>query len=476
MIRCQHLETKALWMSLAVACAGVAHGQLSLAQKDDIGFTSLQATLGAAMPTGDGISATMVEATVSSLYYMPDVSFFPATTISNQSGGSSVPSWHATAVGQYFYGSSSLSPDVGSTAGGDVVRVYEVLNWLQSGSLYVADSTKLPKVETSDVQNHSWVGSTGNTTLDVESVRRLDFAISRDDFVAVMGVNNGSVVQPLMATAYNGISVGLSNGNHAAFTTSLDGAGRQKPDIVVPATATSYATPTVSGAASLLIETARSTPALSNAQRHEVVKALLLNGATKDEAEFAGAWNHTTTTPLDEVYGAGELNIERSYENLVAGEYASSNSSVVGLQGWDLATSSATGELLYFFDVPAAFEGTLVATLVWDRDVVAADTQPGPGVNYVFSSSLSNLDLTLYAASGFTIGSMIDESISTVDNLEHLYTLGLASGRYALGVTSDVSTDYALAWRVDVVSVPESGTLVFCLFGIGLMMRGRRKR
>ena len=63
--------------------------------------------------------------------------------------------------------------------------------------------------------------------------------------------------------------------------------------------------------------------------------------------------------------------------------------------------------------------------------------------------SLANLNLRLHHASGFTLGSEVAASLSTVDNVELVHQSALAPGDYALVVenTSADSTAYGLAWH-----------------------------
>jgi hypothetical protein len=261
--------------------------------------------------------------------------------------------------------------------------------------------------------------------------------------VAVVGVNNFETnpVPALMAHAYNGISVGVPSGNHSRGGTTFDVAGRIKPEIVAPSAfyAVSYSCGTVSGAAALLLQTADGSSALANARDNsEVIKAVLLAGASK--SPFPG-WTRTPTQPLDLIYGAGQLNIHKSYHLLVAGEHASSSSVTVPDRGWDFATSAAS-PARYYFDVPAGFVLTNFSViLTWNRKVTDL---PGGGFNP--QVSVADMNLRLYTVSGFTPGTELDSSVSTIQNVEHIFA-SLEPGRYALEVTSNSSgTDYALAW------------------------------
>jgi hypothetical protein len=454
-------------------------GQLTTQQKDDIGFTALQTKLGAGMPTGTGISVSQVEAQDGSANYRPDATVLTGKNFIYASVGSTAASSHATTVGKYFYGSSSLAPSIGVSP--QRVTSYDANGFIGSNFLRTSNTTQLPVVESNDIQNHSWVGELGTTALNIDATRRMDYAIQRDDFVAVFGLNNGSgtAVPSLMAGSYNGITVGLSNGAHSRGGTTLDSGSRTRPDIVVPTTATSWAAPTVGGAVALLLETSRGTLALSDASKSIVVKSLLMTGASRVETEFTTPWAHTASQPLDAVYGAGELNVLNSHDILKAGQNDASGVSTVTSTGWDFGIGSSVTTGLYFFDLispGSAYD--IAASLVWNREITALDTQPGSGVNYTFTPKLVNLDLRLFSATGFVLGSELVASTSTVDNVELIVAKGLAAGRYAWQVTSadPANTEYGFSWNVESVTmaVPEPSTLILAALGILLPLVRRR--
>ncbi len=404
---------------------------------DDIGLIALRAELGAAIPTGAGVGVSQIEANSSGtgLSYKPDPAYpeFAGKTITALSGASTV-SGHATSVGAFYYGTgSSLSPGVSA------IDVYNADSWVFGGFLKTS-TTNAPVVESRKIQNHSWIGTVDNGgPTDIELLRRFDFAIQRDDFLAAVGVNNGSgsSVPVLLANAYNALSVGLTNGEHSTGVSTVDGSGRVKPEIVAPNGATSFATPLVSSTGAMLRQTA---PA---AGQHSVtLKAMILAGATKDQ--FVN-WNRTATRPLDAHYGAGQLNVLHGYHILAAGQQAASGTVSVGRRGWDYNTTAAAPKL-YFFDIPAGESNTrLSAVLTWNR--IVADTLTGPSWGNP-SSSLADLTLRIYTANGFATGALVDESVSAVDNIEHLYEAALAPGRYALEVSGNqTGIIYGLAWN-----------------------------
>jgi len=434
--------------------------------KDDTGYNQLQTELGGSMPDGTGVGVSQVEADEdpnAPVEYMPNASDsqFSGKTITDRSGVTSPPgatSNHATIVGRYFYGnSSSFAPGILN------VDAWQADDWLTGTSpgFLMGGTNSAPNVESQDVQNHSWISDSSNATSHTNRLRRLDYAINRDGFTSVVGQNNGNTttLPELLGQSYNAISVGRSDGNHSHGFTTIDGTGRIKPEIVAPRSATSYATPLVGGAAALIIEKAAGTGGLGDATNPEAVKAILMAGATKDEF---GTWDRTTTRPLDDRYGVGELNVYRSYHILVDnGEQPASDSSTVTTLGWDFNTTVA-GSNYYFFDVPSGETmNELSALLTWNRVV---DDGPWTGVGP--DSTLTNIDLYLHAATGFTPGTLLDSSVSEVDNVEHIYrTDGLAAGRYVLEVDSPIAdVEYSLAWHSTIVPEPSS----ILLTGIGL--------
>lgn len=458
--KCRKLFLAALVMFCSCAVASGAY-------KDDIGYTKLADELGGGVPTGAGIGVSQVEAPEGEGDYTPYASDaqFTGKTITLMSGASGTSS-HATTVGKYFYGNTtSVAPGV------TAIDSWEANDWLQSGFLWAITSVE-PEEETRRVQNHSWIHPGFGGTTDQDVLRRFDYTINRDNYVAVVGVNNGdsTSVPRILSNSYNAISVGRWDGKHSHGFTSIDVAGRIKPDIVVPLTATSWATPVVGAAAALLLETVDdNTPILDNAGHSETIKALLMAGATKDE--FAG-WGRTTTRPLDDVYGAGELNIYNSYHILVAGEQEASTSGLVESTGWDFDETPALSEKLYYFFELQDDLSNVSAILTWNRQIT--DGKPGPNWGDPLAF-VADLDLRLYSADGFTLDALVDASLSTVDNVEHIYQTYLASGRYALEISSDTAgTEFAMAWYG--VMIPEPSTLLLCAGGLIAVLRRRRRR
>lgn len=481
---------------LVLAAAAFAAPALGQSYLDQVGYTSLVSRLQAAnqpVPDGSGVPVAQVEAPVSTnpLTYAPDPSAFiagyptsvPGFTITYMTSPPPPPySGHANLVGNVFYGDGSMTRGVRS------VQAWEAGDWfarlLNDGTAQPPVLTNLPKVS-----NHSYRAELDATFTAADAdvlLRRADYLVDRADHVMVVAVgNNGrsnpSQPSPVFGSVYNGITVGVSSGNHeSGFTTvgNMGPTGRVKPDLVAPLGTVSEATPAVASAATLLVQVASTAPLNAEpfAAKPQTVKAVLMAGATK--AEFP-TWSHTATVPLDPVYGAGELNVDNSHRVLTAGRrLAEAAPGADGNRvGWAFETA-ANATKHYFFEVgPGTQATTLSAVLAWNREF-----RPGS----IDDPALADFDLALkrFDGAAYTQVDATSPSASRVDNVEHLWRDGslapLDSGQYEFEVSliNGVPADYALAWRVEVVPVPEPGAtgLVVLIGLIGWrLVRGRRK-
>lgn len=423
-------------------CAACA---VHAAYQDDIGLYDLRSR--DASLTGNGIIVGQIEAQFNGDDYQTN----PANTGLNSSlfryydanstwasGGntfdSSRESGHANKVGSRFFGVTNGTQGTDGVAPG--VASIEVF---EAGHYYY-DLVRFGTQTDALVVNQSFI-FTDLTESEVDTVEReYDNYAADNGVLFVNGIKNDGAVPP-PASAYNGIAV-----NVAGDSASPLADGRSKPDISAPGDSlTSYVTPLVSGAATILIQSALDGDAGAGtstaASDIRSVKALLLNGATKPKG-----WTNTSTRPLDINYGSGVLEINQSHLQLIAGQYAetvdnstSSNppgsaSNIASLKGWNLgsvtssfATSgggprqthnydAVTDHYYFNCDSSIADSFYLTSTLVWNR-------KSG-------RSTINNFELYLYQDDGTLIAS----SVSSVDNVEHLYERHLAPGRYILSI------------------------------------------
>jgi hypothetical protein len=157
---------------------------------------------------------------------------------------------------------------------------------------------------------------------------------------------------------------------------------------------------------------------------------------------------------LDTRYGAGVVNVFNSWKELRGGKVAPIESTSVlsgmahppgnnsanleSLVGWDfraISNDAAHDQVNHYYINVLAGGMTLTATLVWNRQAGQA--------------AINGLDLFLYNTAN---GNVVAASLSTVDNVEHIYIPRLPTGRYDLQVVKNglakwvtVSESYALA-------------------------------
>lgn len=300
-------------------------------------------------------------------------------------------------------------------------------------------------------------------------------------------------------SAFNGIAVGRTLRDYSKVSIDSAGAytadGRMKPDVVAPGTlltlanddwetpgqpqwetnhsgillsGTSFATGHVTGMAAQQLEAGKSRGWSTDPL---VVKATMLNSASKSvlDRDF-NPWEqtsvaypsgvYTTAHPLDTHSGAGQIDGLALANQYLAGEIGPG---LVHDVGWDL-NSIAHGQSIDYVINPNLLLGTsLTATLTWHRHVGRTDN--GNGIIDAFDTftqlmPLNNLDLQVLRN-----GVLVAQSISTVDNVEHLYIPIDLAAQYTLRVwgvnVAGGAEPFALAWQG--VAVPEPATIVLAL-------------
>ena len=431
--------------------------------KADIGYTALQALLGANMPTGAGVKVMQVEA--GGKGYAPNTtsSQFAGKTFRFPCAASISPSGHATWVGSIFYGAGSMAYGIRT------ITSYEAEPWMKS--LFHPLVSAPPNG--SRIANQSWAGN-GNNALQTGIILRLvDRQVQRKELIQVVAMANGPSVNALLSNAYNVIAVGKCSGNLDYGSKPVDrlyAAGRTRPDVVASESTTSAAAPEAAAAAALLVETGHkgalrlsgssaTVPGVGivyNAERATTIKAALMagadrvthNGAAKGDITDYRSIGHQASNGLDERFGAGQVNVLHSYQIIAAGEQNSvedggANGGVIGLNGFDYDHAfggylNSNKTATYKFH--ANGNSKLSASLVWNMSVANDAT---------LRTGLPNLNLELFDVTSQTISAF---SSSPHDNTENIWVELVAGHSYELLVKSaepnNFSWDYSLAWHI----------------------------
>lgn len=294
---------------------------------------------------------------------------------------------------------------------------------------------------------------------------------------------------------YNCIAVGATGPTpnfHTVALFSSEGRTadlRNKPDIVAPGTnlsmpttlsngfgppdsGASFAAPHVAGVAAQLLQFAAREPKNLDRADHRVIKAVLLNSASKDRAlgdnkpgEIRVFRKDGTTRwspklpgidPLDDQMGAGEVNARAAFVQFNRPEATTTlskpgtnNNFEIGPIAWDFNQVSVGNYNQY--DIKPDLEGgtKLTATLIWDRHVDRNKcTALGcvPFKHDTFTAfDLSNLDLDLYKDDVLLHAFDGDDddplkrasfSHSPFDSVEHIYFTLPEDGSYSVRVSN----------------------------------------
>jgi hypothetical protein len=434
----------------------VPAGNAGAGLKDDVGWTALNARLGGGMPTGAGVPVLHVEASVTSLIKVfvapahdpfappPESISFPGSgvytgktfTLFSESSGQA--SWHAMAVAQpWYHVTDGLAPGVS-----------EVDCLLADNFIARVNAGTLDDITTAPVQNHSYVFPDPAEESDNLFLRNYDRYLADHGIIAMVGLANPDTtavagIPPGLAPAYHVLSVGRSDGQHKTGTTdaALDGPGRMKPDLVSVSDyawqATSWSTGAVSGAVTLLWQgLVDNHPGVTGAHRAMAARAIAIAGA--DKSKFPLWQRASTATPYDTTWGAGEVDVLRSWEILSGGQ---SGPGTISGHGWQSETPPhGTGTRTRAFTVPDGKFATFSCALAWNR------TFNGP------NPVLRDLGLVLRRTSAPS--GNLDQSDSAVDNVEYIHRYHLPAGNYEFDVANLDATAHAIAWHLALTDGP----------------------
>lgn len=343
-------------------------------------------------------------------------------------------------------------------------------------------------------------------TLDMD--RMLDWAAEHRGVVSA--VCNGNISQAqggdpntrAPGGAFNVLAVGRTDFDfdqvHSGSSVGPTDDGRAKPDIVAPGTSItmanddwetqndynsasgcSFATPHVAGLLAQQIEFGR---AHGHSTSPLVTKATVLNSADKSVLDKNGnPWAPaataatpgvlTVTSPLSHHSGAGQIDGLALYEQYEPGEQ---DAGEVENIAWDLGTLNTDSTNLYELG-QLQLNSTITATLTWFRHISRTDLGQIGVIDaadvFSLASAVDDLELMI-----FRDGNLVAQSISGVDNVEHLLFEVTQPGHYAIGVSGTLfggaTEDYGLAWHSTAIPEPATATLLALA---GLVARRRRR-
>jgi hypothetical protein len=251
---------------------------------------------------------------------------------------------------------------------------------------------------------------------------------------------------------------------------------------------TSFAAPTVAGGAALLYDAAYSLlGAAPDARDSRVMKAVLMNSADKTQGwdngqTPSGLGGVLTTRGLDDRVGAGRMDLNRAYDQLLSGTtdvVGTSQGSMgnVNSLGWDFGQAGQGVTNDYLITAPLKTGQVFTATLTWFRDRLLSGTTSFTDASY------DNLDLELWNTLSGAPLNLISASNSRYNNTEHFSFAIPATGQYMLRVrwteemfdfVGDLNIEqYGLAWST--TSVPEPTAFALLLLAAPCLLCARRR-
>lgn len=482
-------------------------------QREDVGYTKLQDRLGDNTPTGKGINVSAYEpefidysgstspkgwmpfSNSKNLNHINTIEMYQGQSLATKSGNTSS---HANTVSKFMFGKEQgVSQELESVSFHFLDHFIQYL--LYPRTHYQATYPVYPyTVFENQVNNFSATSSFSPNNKNF--LRRFDWATAREDVVNIVssGNNQYTNASAVFSSSLNGIYVGITSLWHSRYSTEYHYSRQNRPDIVAPNVNTSRGTGTITGITAVLMETAKNDELselgvseagslILNAERSETMKAILMAGADrttfntrnngvpreidgtqkKDEDgqdlpsytanidNYRSNPKHQTSNGLDTRYGAGQANVETSYDILMGKEQASledDGEQTVSLMGFDYDDTFGLGVKNQIANSTATYvlptlevDSDIAITLAWNADVAS--------YNGIFSAvAVYDLDLWLFQIID-NEEALIASSTSNSANTENIWAELEAEGNYFFRVNTTKNLialvwDYAIAWNV----------------------------
>lgn len=450
--------------------------------------------------TGDGVALALVCRSMTYLDSTPQNDYRPniahrslqnaAVTFHDTGDPTPDISAHATAIASILFGRdpNAFNPLIGAFDYEGIVpdaqaEIYQFDHFINTNVIpQVPPAAKVVSASFGDEFEWWWT-------------RGIEALVEHKGLIFVAGIGNGidALDPPLYpAAGANVIGVGivdsvdtedlatklanfaLARPEHSSYGPT--GNGRCKPDIIAPGNClvaepndpnayapagdySSFATPVVAGTIALLVQQAQLDPALAPAvsgkAQNCVIKAILLNSATKLPYWHKGllTTEDDHSAPLDHIQGAGMVNAKAAHEQLIAGMARPGN---VPPAAWDRNTlrADAQSHKVYRINLPKPEGKSITATAVWNNHY--SSTFPFAAL----TDKDADLRLELWAVDSNDPDryDLLDYSDSRLDNVEHIYCRADANySEYEIVLSINdldepnptaAPQHYALAWNI----------------------------
>lgn len=244
---------------------------------------------------------------------------------------------------------------------------------------------------------------------------------------------------------------------------------------------TSFSSPITAGGAALMVSASRADTLGAESRDARVIKANMLNAARKttgwDNGQFDDNGVIVTNQSLDWTFGAGALDLDRTYDQYLQGETdiaGTTGGTTDQTIGWDYGEVSLNaGSNDVIINQVLAGGTEFRATLAWFRERTASGFT-------VSDVGEADLDLQIWDS---TFTTLYATSQSFYNNVEHLTFNLPETGTYGIRVNyfgnmfgNLTSEEYGLAWWAEAaeIPVPASGGAVLVLTCLTVFRRRRR--